>query len=238
MPLANHPKLILENPKYHGNIGMICRLVANFGLDPLVILGEQIPPTEEMAWMATHSKEELEKIIYTTNLDEATASIDILVGTGMIRGGERAKFLSIDELSKAVSGKKFGIIFGREDRGLTKEALSYCDCMLDFQLPGYQKSMNLSHAVSFVLGLLYNFPNKIEINEFQNRETKHFYTYVKKIFSYLGLNSFHNSENLAVRRFKSILNRTSLSPGDIDFFYKIFQSIENLYFYSQKKDKP
>lgn len=236
MPLLNSPRIILEDPKYFGNIGMICRLIANFGLEPLIIIGETRLPTDEMKWMATHSIIEIEKIVYTRNFEDAFLGLDLLIGTGMIRGGERSKFLNVAELLSAISGKKIGIIFGREDKGLSKKALSYCDYMLDFQLPGYQKSMNLSHAVSFILGILYNFPISHEERNKDIRDTKHFYTYVKKIFSYLGLNSFHGLDNLAIRRFKSIMNRANPTSGDIDFFYKIMQSIENLY-NSSKKDE-
>lgn len=236
MPLVNPPRIILENPKYTGNVGMICRLVANFGLEPPIIIGKQINPTDEMKWMATHSNKELEKLIYTTSFEEATSSIDLLIGTGMIHGGKRSEFLSQTTFYETISEKKFGIIFGREDKGLSKEALSYCDYMLDFQLPGYQKSMNLSHSVSFILGMLYNIPNSKVMRLENTRDTKHFFNYVKKIFSYLGLNSFQNVDNLALRRFKSILSRAELSSGDVDFFYKIFHNIENLYLNSQNKD--
>lgn len=226
----NLPVIILENPKYAGNIGMICRLIGNFSLSPLRIIGEKKELQFDMEWMAYNAKIELEKIEYISSINQAAEDLDILIGTGMIHGKDRAEFLPLSELTNKTKGKSYGVIFGREDRGLSRESISYCDYMLDFNLPGYQKSMNLSHSVAYVISY-FQINHEVIFSDPSltvRRDTRKFYEYSKKIFSILEMDNFHNLENLANRRFKSIIERANPNPGDIDFFFKIFQQIEKL----------
>jgi tRNA C32,U32 (ribose-2'-O)-methylase TrmJ len=101
--------------------------------------------------------------------------------------------------------------------------------MIDFKLPGYQPSMNLSHSVAYTLSLLYNYPIQSGTNSDVLRVSKNsLYRYSEKIFKILGMDNFHNRDNLAVKRFKNIMDSKDLSQGDIDFFYKIFRNIERV----------
>jgi TrmH family RNA methyltransferase len=231
------PVIILENPKYFGNVGMICRLVANFNLEPLRILGNQLEANFEMKWMAHGAKQEIEKIQYYTNFEECRRDLEFVIGTGMIHGRDRGDFISFEELSVKIQQKRYGIIFGREDLGLKKSTVELCDFMLDFGLPGNQKSMNLSHAVAFLLGKIYqptrNFSTQKPNLHFVN--TNYFFEYSKKIFGILGMNQFHKSENLAVKRFKTILEKNYLTQGDINFLYKMFRNIEEVYSRNREK---
>jgi tRNA/rRNA methyltransferase len=223
--------IILEDPKYSGNIGMVCRLIANFDLPNLRIFGEKKELHFEMEWMAHNSEDKLKEIEYYTEFAQATSDIEIIIGTGMIQGKDRGKFIPLSELNSIIEKKSHGIFFGREDRGLRKSTIQLCDYMIDFSLPGSQKSMNLSHSVAYVLGEIYNhssiIPDQI-IDETFLREKKHFYEYAAKILGILGMNNFHGSKNLAVKRLKSILEKRDLNSGDMGFIYKILRNIEEL----------
>ena len=100
-----------------------------------------------------------------------------------------------------VNNKKFGIVFGREDRGLSRNSILYCDYMVDFQLPGYQKSMNLSHAIAFVLSSFHTYKenNPTPLDSFPERNKTHFYEYSKSIFKILGMEEFHNNRSCLVK---------------------------------------
>ena len=51
-------------------------------------------------------------------------------------------------------------------------------------------------------------------------------TVVKKLFELIELNHFHGRENLAIKRFKKIIDSSSISREDLNFLYKVFQKIE------------
>jgi len=223
------PVIILENPKYAGNIGMICRLIANFNLSDLRILGNSFPFEFEMEWMAHNATDELNSIRYFSSFEESTNDLDLIIGTGMIRGSDRGKFISINEAKDRLTQKRFGFIFGREDTGLSLDTIIKCDFMIDFQLPGKQKSMNLANSVSFLLGsLAISSSDTISPNvqEIPIQEKKYFYEFSKTIFEKLGMNDFHENESLATKRWKTILEDRNLSRGDYGFLFKMLKNIE------------
>jgi tRNA/rRNA methyltransferase len=223
------PIILIENPKYSGNIGMICRLIANFGLKPLRILGEKKDFHFEMEWMAYNSEKELELIEYYQDFESISRDLDLVIGTTMIHGEDRGRFVSLSDIGNLSLGKKYGVFFGREDTGLSRDTAIKCDMLVDFRLPGYQKSMNLSHSVSYVISVLYNtvkHQTNYKIDQKQEQNLNHFYQYSERIFKMLEMSNFHNNEFLPVKRLKSIFGRSKPSKGDIGFFYKIFQQIE------------
>lgn len=222
--------ILLENPKYAGNIGMVCRLIANFDLPPLRIIGEQKELHFEMEWMAYNSKEELDKIQYFSGQKESRKDLDLLIGTAMIQGKDRVGFISLSNLREKIESnldKKIGIVFGREDRGLSNRMIDECDFLVDFELSDRQPSMNLSQSVSFVLGIIQS--KKEHTNDLIKPESfdrSNFYKYVKDVFELIEMNQFHGRENLAIKRFQKIIDSSSISKEDLNFLYKIFQKIE------------
>lgn len=223
--------ILLENPKYAGNIGMVCRLIANFDLPPLRIIGERRELHFEMEWMAYNSNEELSKIEYFNSAKESREDLDLVIGTAMIQGKDRVGFISLGSLPEKVkihSDKKIGIVFGREDRGLSNVMIDHCDYMIDFELSERQPSMNLSQSVSFVLGSIHgqNLNQQESLLKTENLDTGTFYKYVKDVFELIELNQFHGRENLAIKRFKKIIDSSSISREDLNFLYKVFQKIE------------
>lgn len=240
---VGEPIIILNRPKYMGNVGMVCRLISNFGLEPLRILGSPFERSLEMKWMAHGAEEELERITFFENFWDCIKDLELVIGTGVIHGRDRAKFINFPTLKEKIKNKRFGIIFGREDTGIQKGVSELCDFMIDFSLTGKQKSMNLAQAVAYFLGkisidiehieTIQEIPNKEQyfenkdINFSKNNVQKtYFLSYAQKIFGILGMNNFHGSENLATKRFKNILRFSELTQGDINFLFKMFKSIE------------
>ncbi len=209
---------------------MVCRLIANFDLPPLRIIGEKKELHFEMEWMAYNSKEELSKIEYFQNSKESRQDLDLLIGTAMIQGKDRAGFIPLASLPEKIQShadKKVGIVFGREDRGLSNAMIDICDYMIDFELSDRQPSMNLSQSVSFVLGSMHsqNSSNR-ELPKSDNLDKGNFYKYTKDIFELIEMNQFHGRENLAIKRFKKIIDSSSITREDLNFLYKFFQKIE------------
>lgn len=222
--------IILENPKYAGNIGMVCRLIANFNLPPLRVVGEKNEFNFEMEWMAYNSNDEISKIQYYATGKECRLDLDVLIGTAMIQGKDRPGFLPIDSLYEkwsSLKDKKVGFIFGREDRGLSNTTIDICDYMVDFELSPKQPSMNLSQSVSFVLGCLHSPKSNQSIHtNGEPLDKTNFYKYAQEIFLLLEMNQFHGRENLAIKRFRKIIDSSSISSNDLNFLYALFKKIE------------
>jgi tRNA/rRNA methyltransferase len=211
---------------------MVCRLIANFNLPPLRIIGERKELHFEMEWMAHNSNEELSRIEYFEDCKKSKEDLSLLIGTAMIHGKNRIGFIPFSSLSEKVQyhfglNQKVGIVFGREDRGLSNAMLDLCDFAVDFELSGKQPSMNLSQSVSFVLGAICSgVSNKQVKPNLANIDRGKFYDYVKHVFELIEMNHFHGRENLAIKRFKKILDSSEMSTEDLNFLYKVFQKIE------------
>lgn len=209
---------------------MVCRLIANFDLPPLRIIGEKKDLHFEMEWMAYNSNEELSKIEYFSEPKKAKEDLNLVIGTAMIQGKDRVGFIPLSDLPNKIlhqKEKKVGIAFGREDRGLSNAMIDHCDFMIDFKLPGKQPSMNLSQSVSFVLGSIHShFTETVKDLEIEEVNKEHFYKYTKEIFELIEMNQFHGRENLAIKRFKKIIDASSVTREDLNFLYKLFQKIE------------
>ncbi|MCB1192599.1 MAG: RNA methyltransferase [Leptospiraceae bacterium] len=224
--------ILLENPKYPGNVGMVCRLIANFDLPPLRIIGEKMEQSYEMEWMAHNSQSELDQIEYHSTIENATLDIGVLFGTSMIYSRDRGPFFLLSDLPKMYSNanQKIGIIFGREDTGLSKKVINHCNYMLDFKLSSRQPSMNLANSVAFVMSTLHNF--SVQYSETKDNfpvvEKNHFYNYSKKIFEILKMNNYHGTKDMPAKRLKTILDQRRLTKGDINFLYTFLKNIERL----------
>jgi tRNA/rRNA methyltransferase len=234
-----HIHIILENPKYSGNLGMICRLIANFSLPPLRVIGSYSSSEPEMLWMAHGAEDELTKILTFPDFYTATKDLTYVIGTGMIKGHDRGRYLPFEETPGFVTSypDSIGIIFGREDSGLSKESVIGCDRMIDFELPGYQPSMNLANSVAFLLGAIHTTRSK----KFDSNtppppiNKKPFLELSKEVFGLMKLNDFHGSENLTWKRWNLILEKSYINQGDLNFLYKVFNSMREFLLKTSKE---
>ena len=152
--------VILVNPKYSGNVGAIARNMMNFGVNELRIVGDRSILNDEAYIRAVHAKEVLNNAKFYNNLEDAIKDIDFVVGTsGAISGDRNIKRVPITprelaEKHKTLNGT-MGIVFGREDDGLSNKELELCDLFVSIPTSKEYPIMNLSHAVSVILYELY-----------------------------------------------------------------------------------
>ncbi len=149
-------EIILVEPKTPGNIGAIARLMMNFNTKSLSIYN---PPkiNDEALARAMHAKHILSDFEKITSLPEKLRSMDLVVGTTGITSHKEKEFLRKAETPREFAEKtsdypgRVGILFGREDKGLSNNELSYCDKLINIPTSENYPIMNLSHAVAVVL---------------------------------------------------------------------------------------
>ncbi len=146
--------IVLHEPRKLVNIAGVVRAMANMGLSRLTI----VDPAEFDAWRITgiaHRTDHIvDRITQAASLDEALAGATYVVGTSARprtaqRNYRRPRELAARILERARNGN-VAIVFGREDRGLSNEALDRCHEVLVIPThPGYS-SLNLAQAVLLV----------------------------------------------------------------------------------------
>lgn len=154
--LSERVSVILVEPKYHGNVGAVARLLKNFGLKHLTIVNFEEFNDESIS-RAMGGKDILLNARRVDTFDEAIEGFDIVAGTSSTVTGNYRKFRRIPvlpsefwEYTSKQSGK-IALVFGREADGLRNEELEMCDYFLHIPANPEFPVLNLSHAVSVVL---------------------------------------------------------------------------------------
>jgi len=155
--MSNRLRIVLVEPKKGGNVGSVARVMMNFGFHELALVNPP-PKDDEMKMFAMHAWDIVEKAGIYESLRDAIMECVVVIGTtGILPTSEkehlRHPMYTIDQLPYIlhdVDGK-IGVVFGREDNGLTANELGMCDIVATIPTSSEYPSMNLSHAVAITL---------------------------------------------------------------------------------------
>lgn len=142
--------VVLDHPKDVVNIAAVMRAMLNMGLSTLRL----VEPDEFDPWriegIAHRSGPLIESSEIVPTLEEAVADCVFVVGTTARartanRNYVRPRPLAAEMLDRAHRGR-VALVFGREDRGLTNEALDLCDRVAIIPTDAEYSSLNLAQA--------------------------------------------------------------------------------------------
>jgi TrmH family RNA methyltransferase len=150
--VLDNVRIVLVRPIYGGNVGAICRAMANMGLSDLALAGANPAlDFQEARKMACWAGTILEQRRNCATLAEAVADCTVVMGTTVRQGLYRQHVRPPREwaphiLAAAQSGK-VALVFGPEDNGLSNEELEACTNLI--QIPSSEKyrSLNVAQAV-------------------------------------------------------------------------------------------
>ncbi len=154
-------RIVLVGPKFEGNIGAVCRSMANFGLYDLVLVNP-CPIGDDAYRRAKHGSHILDSARITDTIREAIDGCFLIVGTsGVITAGDKNYTripLPVKEFAERVKEypEKIAILFGREDVGLLQDELERCDILITVPADDTYPILNLSHAATIVMYELFN----------------------------------------------------------------------------------
>jgi len=143
--------LVLNKPKFAGNVGAVARCAKNMGVEKICVVGGAHLAREEMRPQATHVAQELvDNIRLCDGLAEALADFQYIVGTTARTGSARGPVISPRQMAARLvdisQQNRVALLFGPEDRGLTNEELRWCQLVVNIPTGDFS-SLNLSHAV-------------------------------------------------------------------------------------------
>lgn len=148
--------VVLVEPQYGGNVGHVARCMLNFGVSDLVLVNAR-DLDQEARERAVHAQPVLEGARRFGSLPEAKEHFDVLVGfasrVSTVDKAHRRMSESLEPVARRVSamGGRVGLVFGREDFGLSNEDVEVCDILCTIPTRQQYRSMNLSHAVAVAL---------------------------------------------------------------------------------------
>lgn len=148
--------VILCEPQNPGNIGSVARAMANFGsIDlRLVIPCDHLhPDAKKFAVGAVHLLESAQ--IYP-DLAAAVSDLQISIATTRREGELRGTLIESSNIhaqliDSLATNTRLGLVFGREDSGLTSSELALCSHVATVSTSDEQGSLNLAQAVLLFL---------------------------------------------------------------------------------------
>lgn len=141
---------MLVEPRYPGNIGACARALKNCGFTSLRLVR---PPkldgeARKMAWK---SLDLLERSRHYDSVDSAIADARLVVAFSSRLRRDTRNVLTLDEaipkILEAEQSGRVALMFGREDRGLTREEMLPCQFLVNIPAARVRQVYNLSQAV-------------------------------------------------------------------------------------------
>ena len=160
--ITKNPSIILVRPQLPENIGMVARVMHNFGLKELIIVS---PRDNWLNSKSINAAKKAERIINNikvyNDLESALSNFSFVVATT-----NRLRYLEKNSTNdfklikrKIISNKKSAILFGPENSGLSNEDLRLSDIIFTIEANSKSNSLNLSHAVTILCHKLFELNN-------------------------------------------------------------------------------
>lgn len=149
-PLLDQLVVVLVEPQSPGNIGMVCRAMANFGCSRLRLVNPCQHLHSEAKKFAVSASGLLGQAELYPDLASALADRQCAIAATRRAGKLRGGLLDLTELPAQLSGYADGsglaLVFGREDSGLTTDEVALCSHAVSISTAAYG-SLNLAQAV-------------------------------------------------------------------------------------------
>lgn len=151
MNALDNVRVVLVAPLYGGNVGSVCRAMANMGISDLVLVAPRGIDLNEARMMACHAGHLLDGRHEVATLAEAVADCGLVMGTsargGLYRQHARPPREWAERALAAAHTGRVALVFGREDNGLEVDELALCTQIIQIPTSTEMTSINLSQAV-------------------------------------------------------------------------------------------
>ena len=160
MSLNKQVKIILIETSNSGNIGSVLRAMKTMGFKNLCLVNPKKFPSDEVKALAANAKDMIDDVVVVDTLDEALSDIDFVVGTSSrirkVPWPNEPLNTVAPQINKIIeSTTNVGILFGREDRGLTNDELQRCNLHMHIPANEEYPVLNLAMAVQVVCYQIY-----------------------------------------------------------------------------------
>lgn len=200
--------IILVEPIYAGNVGAIARIMNNFQLSDLRIVGKV--PEKNDFYLAMHSEHILENASIHADLASALQGLDRVIAFSRRMGRKKPVDMNPREMAGYVHELpklKIGLVFGRETFGLTDAEAERCDLRCHFPANPEFPSLNLAQAVALAAWEIYAYPlvatakkpNQDAVDRIELDKIKHYMLDVMKATGFFRSHETTNWEQFLVK---------------------------------------
>ncbi|MFH1239596.1 MAG: RNA methyltransferase [Candidatus Diapherotrites archaeon] len=222
--------IVMIEPEYPGNIGLICRVMKNFGFSELILVNPQIDHLSGEAYArAMHASDVLKKAKIVSSLEEAISKSEYAVATtAKITKGHklfRTPLTAKEFADKFLEGNaKVAIVLGRDSTGLTNSEIRACDFVVHIPASRQYSTLNISHSAAVIL---YELFQKTSKREFKTADTKSRKLLIDKFEKFIRNQShIKNRKNLMIA-FKGLVSRAMITDKEASSLMSAFDDKSN-----------
>jgi TrmH family RNA methyltransferase len=229
--------VILVEPASPGNIGSAARAMKTMGLRDLVVInGPADFANHQQTIMLGHGAQELlQRARAVTTWEQATEGLHWLVGTTHRK--RRAQFPQIVEarqtavkIAELSQRHRVGIVFGREEAGLTDAELRKCHDLASVPQAAEHPSLNLAQAVMLFsyevyLASLGEIP-KARYNLATVHEVESVLKHLSESLAKVGFRPHQGDPESFLRSLRRVLSRAPLEKRDVNVLHRVCQQVD------------
>ncbi len=238
--------IILVEPSLAVNVGAVARAMKNMGFSRLRLVypdGTSEHLSDPARRMSAGSEDILERARVFPSLSEALADIQLVAGCTARKGQGRSPLLAPRGLREYVAKvgpeARFGIVFGREDRGLSNAELDLCNLVVTVPTAPAHRSLNLAQAVLLIcyelrVGTAAKAPHMHARSRLAtSEETEGLYRHAREVLLRIGFLDHQNPDRV-LRVLRRILGRAGPDSREIAILRGILRQMD---WYAGKTDK-
>ena len=221
------------------NIGMVARAMMNTRNQNLLLVNPQCDLLgKDALTYAIHARPLLEKAQIFNTLTEALSDSDFSVAMTRRAGKKRHTDFILSELPTilaAYSTQNIALVFGSEDKGLSKHDIEQCNLTCSIPSDSEFPSLNLAQSVMVTLYELY--AHSVPIAENSAAPAKVFDEMMESIMLTLDTMHYFNKTNPGGLEYvlQKILHRAFPNERECAIIKNMFQRINGHYLHALKK---
>lgn len=234
MNWLEHIRVVLVGSQEPMNVGAAARAMQNFGISDLWLVAPETRVREDLALhpggsmayrLAVHAEEVLERLKVVETLPEAVADVRLIVGTTVrereiYTGPVVGPKTMAERVAEVAPQGKVALVFGRETSGLTTDEIDLSQLIVRIPTSPKQPSLNLAQAVLLlcyeVFGAALNPPEPAKAPLADQEALERLFEDLREYILRIGFTD-ENRLPYAVRRFRRLLHKAHLTPGEVQF---------------------
>lgn len=232
--INNSLAVILVEPQLGENIGFIARSMKNFSLNELRIVNPRDGwPNHKAVSASVGACNIINDAKIYNSINDAISDIHYLYATTANERDVNKDFIPSYSLAEELSNNagKIGLMFGRENSGLTNQEISLANKVITIDTDQSLKSLNISHAACLIFYEIFKKfsfekQNIIKNNIITKGDLDNFY---KILFTKLDEGKFFKvkeKESLIKRKITNIFSRIDkISKTEIQILHGIINSL-------------
>ena len=230
-----NPVIILNELQLPENLGLIARVMRNFGQVQLRLVSSQVAPTDQTALAcAAGADDVLASCQVFPNIEAAVADITDLYGTCAQQRDQVKRYVplkhAVPELL-AKTPKRVGILFGPERTGLDNDITAQCKAIIQIPVDKAFSSMNIAMAVGVVCYELFsdNSEPQLRTGESVPAKQQEVSQLLKFLEQRLDKSNFWrhaNQKPVMLRNVQNVYTRAELTEQEVRTLYGMFRLIQ------------